>query len=359
MRRVIVIAALALVVAWPARASERPTGWDGTNPFNCVLQNAGFGPTGPDPGADPYCIEFDKRHQNIAEGGFVDFVSKEPARSAAAVPKCFYFQSDHWRGSVVQDDGSTKTYEWDGHYFFDKATGDGGVWVTNFNINGHSGDPSEIPGIPADIAKDFGNGTGGVITRNEFPADPNCAARAKKEPDKIYAHSTRPAGDGNTPTRPACVGGGGVTSRSLGPVALGTTEGRVRQALGPPADVVRGTLRYCAASGKRFVAGERGDRSGDLGSGDAARIVLVLSDGRAYALHGVHPGSKASALKRAFPRSRTLARVGTTRMVAARRRSGVLFGVRRGRVHWIAVYDRHAVHTARGARLLAQRALAG
>ena len=57
------------------------------------------------------------------------------------MPKCFYFQSDHWRGSIVQDDGSTKTYEWDGHYFFDKARGEGGVWVTNFNVNGQTQRP--------------------------------------------------------------------------------------------------------------------------------------------------------------------------------------------------------------------------
>src|SRR3954454_6775332 len=217
MRRALALAALALVVAWPARASDRPTGWDGVNPFKCVLQNAGFEATAPDPGADPYCVEFDKRHQNVAEGGFVDFVSKEPGRTAAAVPKCFYFQSDHWRGSVVQDDGTTKTYEWDGHYFFDKATGDGGVWVTNFNVNGQTGDPSQIPGIPADIAKDFGNGTGGVISRDAVEADPSCAERGHREPGAIYAHAARPAGDPGAPG-PSCVAGGPVRRRSLGPV---------------------------------------------------------------------------------------------------------------------------------------------
>ena len=128
--------------------SDYPTGWNGDNPFTCELQNVGFGTAYPHPEADPFCVEFDKRRQNVSELGVVDFLSQEPARVAAASPKCFYFQSDHWRGSLVQDDPSTKTYEWDGHYFFDKARGEGGVWVSNFNFNGRTFDPSSLPGVP-------------------------------------------------------------------------------------------------------------------------------------------------------------------------------------------------------------------
>src|SRR5205085_1698827 len=101
-----------------------------------------------------------------------------------------------------------------GHYYFDKATGDGGVWVTNFNINGQSGDPSQIPGIPPEFAQNFGQGTGGFKSRDEVPTDPNCVARAKREPDKIYARPPKPAGDVGAP-RASCVDGGPVTARSL------------------------------------------------------------------------------------------------------------------------------------------------
>ena len=38
----------------------------------------------PHPEADPFCVEFDKRRQNVTELGVVDFLSKEPARVAAA-----------------------------------------------------------------------------------------------------------------------------------------------------------------------------------------------------------------------------------------------------------------------------------
>src|SRR4051812_980222 len=219
-----ILCAAAIVPA--AGAADAPTPWDGTNPFVCELQQAGFTPAGPHPEADPYCIEFDKRKQNVDQLGVVDFLSLEPARVAAASPKCFYFQSDHWRGSLVQSDGSTKTYEWDGHYFFDKAKGEGGVWVTNFNVNGQTGDPSGVPGMPPDFAQHFGRGTGGVITRNDVRGDPNCAARADREADRIYTDDARRnPPDGSAAARSTCVGGGLVGSRRLGPVTLGETEG--------------------------------------------------------------------------------------------------------------------------------------
>src|SRR5690242_4226453 len=106
MRRGAVLALIAAIVALPASALGA-TGWNGDNPFVCELQDAGFGPTGPHPEVDPYCVEFDKRRQNVSQLGVVDFLSLEPARVAAASNKCFYFQSDHWRGSLVQDEPST------------------------------------------------------------------------------------------------------------------------------------------------------------------------------------------------------------------------------------------------------------
>jgi hypothetical protein len=170
------LAFLALLVMAPtAAALDRHTGWDGTNPFTCELQQAGDGATVSDPAADPYCVEYDKTRQNVTELGLVDFLSQEPARLAAAVPKCRYFQVDHWRSSVVQSDGSTTIYEWTGHYFFDKGRAEGGAWVTGFAVAGQSGDPSLLPGLPPDLAAPMGPGTGGVRTSDDVPAYPSCA----------------------------------------------------------------------------------------------------------------------------------------------------------------------------------------
>src|SRR3954452_17822313 len=134
----LVVAASGLVLPVAAGAQVAP--YDGSIPFACTLQQAGFEAEVPDPGADPFCIEFDKRRQNVSELGIVDFLSKEPARVANASPKCFYFQRDHWRASLVQD-MPPAIYEWDGSYFFDKARGLGGAYVENFKVGGQTGDP--------------------------------------------------------------------------------------------------------------------------------------------------------------------------------------------------------------------------
>ncbi|HEX2084236.1 MAG TPA: hypothetical protein VHF89_01015, partial [Solirubrobacteraceae bacterium] len=94
MKRLALLTVVLLLVAAPALGEPRP--WDGTNPFDCELQWAGFEATGPDPEADPYCVEFDKRRQNVTQLGIVEFFSKEPARVNAAGDKCFYYQHDHW-----------------------------------------------------------------------------------------------------------------------------------------------------------------------------------------------------------------------------------------------------------------------
>jgi hypothetical protein len=349
-RALVLAAVLALSVAAPA--SAQTSGWDGTNPFKCQLQYAGFEPVGPDPAADPYCVEFDKTRQNVTELGVVDFFSKEPERVAQAGPKCFYFQVDHWRGSVVQEDGSTKTYEWDGHYFFDKGRGLGGAHVSNFNVNGQTGDPSAVPFMPPEYAKYMAPGTGGVISHDSLAREPACAARAEAEADRIYAdprgeRGTAPAAACTTPT-------GAVTNKGIGPVVIGDREQRVREMLGAPAEVRRGFLRYC--DGAPYRVGQRSDRSGEMGSDGLEPTIMVFSTHSQHRLHGVGPGSHMRALRRQFRRTRRLGRIGDRTAWLTRRGSPVVFGVARGTVRWAAVYDRRAVHTKKGLRSLLRRA---
>lgn len=335
-----------LLLATGAEASAPPSPWDGTNPFNCTLQNAGRGTTVPDPGADPYCVYFDKTNQNVTELGLVEFLSLEPARTAAAYPKCFYFQSDHWRGSIVQSDGSTELYEFYGHYFFDKATGDGGVWVTGFNVNHQTFDPSSFPGFPPSDGQYFGPGTGGFITHDQVPADPTCVAIAKAHPG-IYASASR---------RPRCLAGRGtVTRRGIGSLKLGMTEQRVRAFAGSPQAVKRGFLHYCVTGGGTLLIGEPGDRSGTLGPAGHARVVMLLTAGRGFVLRwhrhrfsvGARPG------RRAWRSWRTVAHVGGLRWL---RRGNLLAAVRGRRVAWLGAYDRRRIRTTAALRSYLHRA---
>jgi hypothetical protein len=347
MRRGLLIGVLAFAAApGSAGAVDYPTGWNGENPFVCELQQAGFGETGPNPAADPYCVEFDKRRQNVTEGGVVDFLSKEPGRTAAAVDKCFYFQSDHWRGSVVQADASTKTYEWDGHYFFDKARGEGGVWVTNFNVNGRTFDPGQIPGVPPEYARYFGPGTGGVITRNDVEPDPRCAEKARAKPP--YA---RPS-----PGARGCLAAkGGLSSRAIGGVALGDPESRVRSLLGEPFLVRRGFLRWCYQDGSSLRVGQASDRSGDLGAGDTDPAIALLTTSRVFRTRGVGPGSSLRALRRAFRGARRRYTVNGKVVWTLARRGRLVAGVRRGRVVYLAAYDRGHLRTLAALRALLKR----
>ena len=196
------VAAL-LVCAAPAMA-EQPTGpfapWDGTNPFNCTIQDVGTGTDFPDPDADPFCVEFDKTQQNVTDLGIVDFLSKEPARTAAASPKCFYFQTDHWTGSIVQGE-SPELWHWDGQYFFDKAIGAGGVNIQNFRMFGQ---PASFPpgSIPDQFQPYMDQGGGGAYVVTSIPADPTCAAKVATQEgrDQIYSHGTPPpAGPASQP----------------------------------------------------------------------------------------------------------------------------------------------------------------
>jgi hypothetical protein len=327
-----------LLAAAPAGALDYPTGWNGQNPFTCDVQDVGFGTAFPHPDADPFCVEFDKRRQNVTELGVVDFLSQEPARVAAASTKCFYFQSDHWRGSIVQGDPSTKTYEWDGHYFFDKARGEGGVWVSNFNFNGRTFDPSSLPGMPSEYARYFGPGTGGVITRNEVQADPSCIEKAKTQPP--YA---KPA-----PGARGCLAAKGtIGSRQIAGVSLGESEARVRGALGPPHLVRRGFLRWCYQDGSSLRAGNAADRSGDFGAGDSDPTRVVLVTNRGFTVRGIGPGASVRVLRRAFRGARRRFSVNGKAVWTLARTGRLVAGVRRGRVAYLALYDRGTIRSLR------------
>jgi hypothetical protein len=188
----ILIAGGALVAtlasAAPAFAqSSQPLGpWDGRLPFRCQIQDVGTGTDFPRPNADPFCVEFDKTRQNLTGLGLVDFLSREPARVAAAVPKCFYYQRDHWTGSIAQGQ-SPELWHWDGEYFFDKALGLGGVSVHNLRIGGVPMDAS--PYAPASLKPFFypGGGGGAMLLLKTRP-DPTCAAKVDtpRERRRVY-----------------------------------------------------------------------------------------------------------------------------------------------------------------------------
>jgi hypothetical protein len=238
---------LALV---PAAAHAQAPGapYDGSVPFECVLQQAGMEAEFPDPGADPFCVEYDKRHQNVTELGVVQFLSLEPARVAAASSKCFYYQRDHWVGSVVQGDGRTETYSWDGSYYFDRAKGAGGAYVENFTVNNRSGDPTAMPGFPEEWKPYFGYGRGGFHSTGLGEVDPSCVAKAEANPPYRREPEPQPAPRG-------CPEADGSVGRSIGGLRLGATRAATIETNGEPQRRKKGFFRYCVIGGGKYMAG--------------------------------------------------------------------------------------------------------
>jgi hypothetical protein len=283
-----------LIAAPAAHAQAMPqplAPWSGANPFNCELHDVGFGVDYPDPGADPLCVKFDKTEQNVTDFGLVDFLANEPARVAAALPKCFYFQQDHWTGSIVQDE-APELWHWRGKYFFDRAKGIGGVSVRDFRIGGVPFDAT--PYVPEAYLPYFdATGGGGAITQLEIPIDPVCGAMVDtpRERAQIYGKSGVVA---------RCVAPGGrATARAIGEARLGMTRAKLRDLLGRPRARSKRADSWCVIGGaslrvayhrNRAVAirtNNRGQRLAGIRRGDSKRKA-VRNGGDAYFRVGRH-----------------------------------------------------------------------
>jgi hypothetical protein len=331
MRRAIAtrVAAAALVAALPQIADAQGLqGYDGTNPFACTLQQLGGGTDFPDPDADPFCVEYDKRHQNVTQLGVVEFLSKEPARVSAAGPKCFYFQRDHWVGSIVQGNQQTQTYAWDGSYYYDKAKGTGGVFVENFSFNGQSGDPTQLPGFPAQYKPYFSEGRGGVRSDDEVPVDPSCVEKAKKK--NPYATGGPGGGSGGS-GRDGCRVPGGRVDRGIGGIRLGQTRASVRKTLGPPTKESLRWVTYCMTGGGRLIAAFT-KRGGD------GKVMLVLTNSRPFDLRGIRTGDTTRSARAKLVESYRMSGQKGRRPLARRESAQLLLvGTYRGTVTFVAV----------------------
>lgn len=338
------VAVIAALAAAPAHAADMQP-WDGTNPFNCVLQYAGEGTQFQHPQADPFCVEYDKTHQDISKLGLVKFMTKEPARTSAAINKCWYYQVDHWTGQIVAGDGSTETYHWDGTYFFDKRFGWGGVHVEHFTINHRTADPSKLPGFPDSWKPYFGPGRGGVAFRGDVNVERGCLPRPGNGPSP-YAHHDSSGGGGGSgqpgsysggttpshrlrpPAATKCRRLGGAAHSGLGRARLGITRGRLLRALGPTWRRAHGFLHFCVRG--------RGDLAVHLGR--HGRADFIATESKSFHAGRARVGSRLAAAHRALRGERVLARRGRNSVLGVpHRRWRLLVGVHRGHVSFLAV----------------------
>jgi hypothetical protein len=337
--RVIAVAlAIALGSATPAAAQAPFAPYDGSNPFNCQLQDVGTGTDFPDPDADPFCVKFDKTSQSLLPDlGLIDFLANEPTRVAAASPKCFYYQRDHWTGALVQGQ-PPELWNWVGSYFFDKAKGIGGVHVRDLRIAGQPFDAT--PYAPAEYQPYFEEGGGGgVMVTQVTEADPSCVAKA--EEGDVYR---------DDPDFGDCIPPGGeLQRRKVGRVRLGASPQRVRDRLGPPRSRKHNVDRWCVIGKANLrVAYRRGSERG---------AALIRTTSRGHAERGVGPGARRSRANRKLdlqPRFR----LGDTMVAEAERRAGrrLFAGLRGKRVRWLAMIDPERLGTDEAIRRALRRA---
>jgi hypothetical protein len=335
--------AAALAVA-PAAAAQDPNGvfgpYDGSIPFKCELQYAGTGVQFPDPGADPFCVEYDKTNQNVTGFGIVEFLLQEPVRVAAALPKCFYFQRDHWTGSIVQG-GEPALWHWDGDYWYDVARGVGGASVRNLTFAGVPMDAT--PYVPDAYLPYFdSDGGGGVVVELETDPPSHCTSRVDtpEERDQVYAGS---------PGYLGCVEPGGeLQGRRVGAVRLGMRRSRITGKLGVPHDHRRGVDRWCVI-GKGQIRIAYANR-------DSGRATLIRTSVRGHAANGVARGDGVRRADRRLALRRLLRLGGTTVLEAPRTRARrLLVGVRAARVRWLALLDPSAAKHDGAVRRLLER----
>jgi hypothetical protein len=189
--RRLAFAALAalLVLGAPAAAQPAPPEPYVDPPFadDCEVHryDEGEAPALDDlPDDDPLCVEYSKRDITVSTGGAAAFLLAEPARVAAALPVCQYWQRDFW--SVQMAPETTAIIAWDGSYWFDKGEGTGGVRMQNLQVGGQPASPHDLadalePLSPelADAFREYGDETGGGgMSFSLGGGDPSCQPTA-------------------------------------------------------------------------------------------------------------------------------------------------------------------------------------
>jgi hypothetical protein len=147
---------------------------------SCTVHYFGEGVAPPLSGItdDPLCVDYAKRDITVSDGGAIRFLLAEPARVLVAVPKCQYWQQDHW--SVQFAPGSVALIRWDGNYWWDEGAGQAGAQLANLRVGGIAVNSRQAAALVApfsrklaqyflEFAKDGpGAGYAGTIPLNPF-----------------------------------------------------------------------------------------------------------------------------------------------------------------------------------------------
>ena len=128
-----------------------------------------------------------------------------------------------------------------------------------------------------------------------------------------------------------------IGPRNIGRVRLGLTRKQLLRRVPLPRRRTKRSWRWCVKGGKGTVAAAF-TRKG--------QVALASTTAPRHGNRRIHPGTRVRALRRAYPRSRSVGRT----LLRAGPRSPRLLGVRKGRVRYIAVASRRTIARRRALR---------
>lgn len=136
-----------------------------------------------------------------------------------------------------------------------------------------------------------------------------------------------------------------VQSNAIGTLRLRTTRDRVGARFGPPARAARGVLHFCVKGGGKVL----------VGFSAKGRVQLAATTAKGHRRLRIGKGASERALRKAFGRRVRSAGSGLRR-IAGGQSQQVVFGVRRGRVTFVAVADRALIRNRKALRSQLRRA---
>ena len=225
-----------------------------------------------------------------------------------------------------------------GNYFIDTylaRSEDGGRTFTDSRVSQRMWDPAV--GAPTSVSGSFIGDYQGLVADDEvaipFWNDTQLAALPEGDKERSpyqEVFAARGPGDAETPAAlTRCFARSlKVGPRSIGRLSLRATRDAVGRRIGPPGRTARGVLRYCVKGGGSVLVAF--DATG--------RVALAATTAKGHKRLKVGRGSSVKTLQRRFGARLRSAGSGVRR-VASGPSKGVLFGVRRGKVTFVALAD--------------------
>jgi hypothetical protein len=157
--------------------------------------------------------------------------------------------------------------------------------------------------------------------------------------------------NGNEPAEPGqptrCVAAKlKIGPSSIGKLSLRATRDAVGRSLGPPVRTARGVLRYCVKGGGSVL----------VAFTSAGRVGFAATTAARHTRQGIGRGSSLTSLRRTYRRHLRSVVSGVYHVTGVKGAQHVVFGVRKGRVTFVAVAAGALVKSGKSLRTQLRRA---